>query len=56
MLEYFRRVEETGEVLIVISHNRPVIRIEAIGHGKSLQEVFGKYWGRVSIPDDIMEF
>lgn len=30
MLEYFREAEETGEPLIVTSHNRPVLKIEPI--------------------------
>ena len=40
MLEYFRRVEETGEELIVTSHRKPVLRIEPITKKKTVRELF----------------
>ena len=55
MLEYFRQVEETGEELIVTSHRTPVLRIQPIKPKKSIQEIFGHHWGKVDIPDTIMD-
>ena len=55
MLEYFRRVEETGEELIVTSHRVPVLRIQPIKPKKTVKEVFGHHWGKVKISDDIMQ-
>ena len=40
MLEYFRKVEETGEPLVVTSHRKPVLRIESIRSRGTLGEVF----------------
>ncbi|MBN1893226.1 prevent-host-death protein [bacterium] len=54
LLEYFRHIEESGEPLIVTSHNKPVLKIEALGRKKRLDEVFGSFWGKVRIPADIM--
>ena len=55
MLEYFRKVEETGEPIIVTSHNKPVLRIEPIQTRLKVADVFGEYWGRVRIGEDVME-
>jgi len=30
MLEVFRRIQETGEPLIITEYNRPVLRVEAL--------------------------
>ena len=40
MLEYFRKVEETGEPLVVTNHRKPVLRIEPIRNRGTLGEVF----------------
>ena len=55
MLEYFRHVEETGEPIIVTSHNKPVLKIEPLQKSNKVSDVFGVYWGKVKIPNDIME-
>ena len=55
MLEYFRRVEETGEELIVTSHRVPVLRIQPIKQKKTVKDVFADQWGKVDIPDDVMD-
>jgi hypothetical protein len=55
ILEYFRKVEETGEAIFVTSHNKPVLRIERIHPSMKVSDVFGEYWGKVRIPKDIME-
>lgn len=54
MLEYFRRVEQTGEELIVTDNNEPVLRISPIREKKSVQEVFGDLRGKVRYSGDIL--
>ncbi|MBN1779621.1 type II toxin-antitoxin system Phd/YefM family antitoxin [bacterium] len=55
LLEYFRRVEETGEPIIVTSHNKPVLKIEPVHQPLKVSDVFGAYWGKVRIPGNVME-
>ena len=54
MLEYFRRVEETGEELIVTAHNRPVIRIAAIRARTPAAEMFADVRGKVVYHGDVL--
>lgn len=54
MLEYFRRVEETGEELIVTDNNRPVLRVSPIKRRRSAAEVFSDVRGRVTYHDDLL--
>jgi len=54
MLEYFRRVEQTGEDLIVTDNNQPVIRIVPIRKPRSARDVFADVRGRVVYHDDIL--
>ena len=54
MLEYLRRVEETGEDLIVTDNGRPVVKITAIREKRSVEEVFGPYRGRIVYHEDIL--
>ena len=55
MLEYFRRVEETGEELIVTDHNRPVLRIARLRTRTPSAETFADVRGRVVYHGDILE-
>jgi prevent-host-death family protein len=55
MLEYFRRVEETGEELIVTDHNRPVLRIARIRTRAPAAELFSDVRGRVVYHADVLE-
>jgi prevent-host-death family protein len=55
MLEYFRRVEETGEELIVTDHNRPVLRITPIRTRAPTSEIFADVRGRVVYHADVLE-
>jgi antitoxin (DNA-binding transcriptional repressor) of toxin-antitoxin stability system len=55
MLEEFRELETHGGELIVTDRERPVLRIVPMQETKSMEDLFGKYWGRVVIPDDIDE-
>jgi prevent-host-death family protein len=47
MLEYFRRVEETGEDLIVTDRNRPVLRVVRIKPRIGAAELFADVRGKV---------
>ena len=55
LLEYFRKIEETGEPVIVTSHNKPVLRIEPVQKKQCISDVFGEYWGKVQIDEDVMQ-
>jgi prevent-host-death family protein len=52
MLEYFRRVEETGEELVVTSNNRPVLRITPIRSAAITSDLFADVRDRVVYHED----
>jgi prevent-host-death family protein len=52
MLEYFRRVEETGVELIVTDHNEPVLRIVPIRKRVPAASLFADVRGRVVYHED----
>lgn len=52
MLEYFRRIEETGEELVVTDNNVPVLRIVPIGHRQAANETFADVRGRVRYAEE----
>jgi len=54
MLEYFRRVEETGEELVVTDHNRPVLRISPIRDRTPSAETFSDVRSRVVYHGDVL--
>ena len=54
MLEYFRRVQDTGEELVVTDNNEPVIRIVPIRKRRPASEVFADVRGRVVYREDIL--
>jgi prevent-host-death family protein len=54
MLEYLRRVEETGEDLIVTDNGRPVVKVVAIRARTSIADAFGDARGRVVYHEDIL--
>jgi prevent-host-death family protein len=54
MLEYFRRVEQTGEELVVTDNNVPVLRIVRIRPRRSASDVFVDVRGRVRYEEDIL--
>jgi antitoxin (DNA-binding transcriptional repressor) of toxin-antitoxin stability system len=54
MLEYFRRVEETGEELIVTDNQRPVLKISPIRRRAPASEVFADVRGRVRYHEDVL--
>lgn len=54
MLEYFRRVEESGEELVVTDNNVPVLRILPIRRRRPAAEVFADVRGRVRYGEDLL--
>ena len=52
MLEYFRRVEDTGEELIVTDNNQPVIRIVPIRKRIPAAALFADVRGRIVYHED----
>ncbi len=53
MLSVFRRIEETGEEVIVTDNNRPVLRIERIEARRTVEDVFAGLQGKVVYHEDI---
>ena len=47
MLEYFRRVEATGETLVVTSHGKPVLKVEPTRERGSLLDAFADVRGHL---------
>ena len=54
MLEYLRKVEETGEQLIVTDNNVPVVKIVPIRQRRPASDVFGDVRGRVVYREDLL--
>ena len=52
MLEYFRRVQDTGEELVVTDNNEPVLRIVPIRKRLSAASVFADVRGQVVYHED----
>jgi len=53
MLEYFRRIESSGEELIVTDHRKPVLRILPILKKIKVEDAFGDLQGKVKYYEDI---
>jgi prevent-host-death family protein len=49
MLEFFRRVEATGEELIVTDNNRPVLKVVPFHSKKSPEEIFADVRGKLKV-------
>jgi prevent-host-death family protein len=54
MLEYFRKVEETGEELVVTDNNRPVLRVVPIREKRPVAELFAGLDGKVKYLEDVL--
>ena len=52
MLEYFRKVEEQGEELVVTSHRKPVIKVSRLVPHNSVTDVFRDVRGRARLPQE----
>ena len=55
MLEYFRKVEKTGEELVVTDNRVPVLKVIPWRKIKSPDEVFSDIRGKISYLGDITE-
>jgi antitoxin (DNA-binding transcriptional repressor) of toxin-antitoxin stability system len=55
MLEYFRQVEQTGEELVVLDNNRPVLKIVPFRTRRPAREVFGDARGKVVYREDVLK-
>lgn len=53
MLRVFREIEASGEELIVTDRNRPVLRIQPIVSGISVEEAFGEWRGKLVFHEDV---
>jgi prevent-host-death family protein len=54
MLEYFRRVEETGEELVVTDNNEPVLRVVPIRKRVPAATLFADVRGKVVYSEDFL--
>ena len=54
MLEYFRRIEETGEELVVTDNNQPVLRIIPIRRRIPAAEMFADVRGKFPYRGDAL--
>ena len=52
MLEYFRRIEESGEELVVTDNNEPVLRIVPIRKRVPAATLFADVQGKVVYRED----
>ena len=52
MLRIFREIEESGEELIVMEHNRPTWIIRPVKQKRSVDEIFGPYRGKAKILEE----
>ena len=53
MLEYFRKVEETGEELVVTSHKIPTLKVVQIAARKDVNELFAGIRNVASLHGDL---
>jgi prevent-host-death family protein len=53
MLEVFRKVEASGEEIIVTDHNKPVLKIIPIQEKSTVEDLFGHLQGHLTYLEDI---
>ena len=53
MLSIFREIEKSGEDIIVTDHNKPVLRIQPIKQGKTIDELFSTLQGKITYNEDL---
>jgi len=49
----FHEIEMSGEEWIITAENRAILRIVPIGQGRSVEDVFAPFQGRVQYYEDI---
>ena len=56
MQDYFKKVEKQRDIVIVTSRNKPVLTIQPVTSGKSVESVFKEYRGHLSYDaNDLLE-
>ncbi len=55
MLEYFRKVEETGEELVVTSHKTPTLKVVPIQQKKKVSDLFSGIRSVATLHGDLTE-
>jgi antitoxin (DNA-binding transcriptional repressor) of toxin-antitoxin stability system len=55
MLEYFRRVQKTGEELIVTDHRVPVLKVVPLNSKKTPANLFADVRGKVRYMGNLLE-
>lgn len=55
MLEYFRRVQDDGEELLVTHNNVPVAKVVPLKKAKPVEEVFGDLRRKAKLRGDLTE-
>lgn len=53
MLEYFRKIEQTGEELIVTDNGKPVIKVSPFKKNKDIGEIFADAKGKMKYSEDL---
>lgn len=54
MLEYFRRIEQTGEELVVTDNGRPVLKVIPLRKRMQAADLFADIRGRVVYHEDVL--
>jgi prevent-host-death family protein len=54
LLEYLRKVERTGEELVVTDNGRPVVKIVAFARRRPAADLFRDLRGRVVYHEDVL--
>ncbi|MCP5107952.1 MAG: prevent-host-death protein [bacterium] len=55
MQEYFRKVAQSGEELIVTKHNIPILKIVPLKKKRDVKEVFADIRGAVKYSGDLLK-
>jgi hypothetical protein len=54
MLEYFRKIEKSGEDIIVTNNRKPVLKVSLLRSKQTPDVVFGNYRDKIHFYEDIM--
>jgi antitoxin (DNA-binding transcriptional repressor) of toxin-antitoxin stability system len=54
MLEYFRKVEQSGEDIIVTNNRVPILKVSLLKKNKSPKEVFNGFQGKIKYFEDVL--
>lgn len=54
MLEYFRRVEQSGDELIVTDNRVPVLKVSSLKKKNHPKDIFSDFQGKIKYHEDIL--